>query len=297
MPNVPTLRRAVLAALLVFSLSAGAQEAPPPSHVAHIANALRESALDRAVELGEKLVSQSPDDGHAWHWLGRAYGRQAQSASMLKRPGWAGKCFDAFEKAVALDPKNVEARFDLMQYYMQAPGFLGGSEDKAREQAVEIGKLDASLGGVALGQIAINVDDDEAEAEKFFRQAIAQGGDVRRARNALANLLAQQSRWDDVRALWSAVLAEHPDDGVALFMIGRTAAVSGEQLDEGLSALDRYLALAEKPVDIGAAPAHWRRGLVLEKLGREDEAVTALQAAVAADPKFELAKKDLARLD
>src|SRR5205085_11738280 len=51
-----------------------------------------------------------------------------------------------FETAVSLDPNHVDARWGLMQFYMLAPGFIGGGEDKAIQQANEIKKRDNYMG-------------------------------------------------------------------------------------------------------------------------------------------------------
>jgi len=50
------------------------------------------------------------------------------------------------EKAVELNPDSIEARFDLMEYYLQAPAFLGGDVAKAEGQAREISKRSAAAG-------------------------------------------------------------------------------------------------------------------------------------------------------
>lgn len=52
------------------------------------------------------------------------------------------ECRKAFERAVQLNPSNVEALNDLFEYYLEAPGFLGGGLDKASDAANRIGKLD-----------------------------------------------------------------------------------------------------------------------------------------------------------
>jgi hypothetical protein len=53
---------------------------------------------------------------------------------------------DELERAVELDPNHLDARWGLVQYYALAPGYLGGSEEKARQEAEEISKRDAALG-------------------------------------------------------------------------------------------------------------------------------------------------------
>jgi hypothetical protein len=58
------------------------------------------------------------------------------------------------EKAVELNPDNIEARFDLLEYYLQAPAFLGGDAAKAQAQAAEIAKRNATAGGKSLAAVS-----------------------------------------------------------------------------------------------------------------------------------------------
>src|SRR5215212_1599534 len=99
--------------------------------------ALEKNDAPKAVGHLEKAVSLNPRSSEYYDWLGKAYGTQAQRASKLKQPFLAKKTKAAWEKAVALDPKNIDAHEDLIQYYLQAPGFLGGSKEKAKAEALE----------------------------------------------------------------------------------------------------------------------------------------------------------------
>ena len=282
----------------VATASAQTTPAPLPPELEPIRTAFRAGDFEKASDLAEALVEAQPDHARGWQWLARAYAQRAMRAGLLGKASLAGKCREAYEKSVALDPSHVETQFELHQFYVQAPGIVGGGEDESRAQAATIAKLDATYGHLAAGMVAEKFDEDPVAAEREYRAAVDAGGpNQSRARMSLANWLAAKERWDDARAIWAAVLATNPDDGTALFMTGRIAALSGQSLEAGLAALDRYLALEAKPEDIGVAPAHWRRGLVLEKLGRMEEAIAALTAAVAADANFEQARKDLARLD
>ena len=85
-----------------------------------------------------------PAEAHLW--LGRAYGYQAQRSNLLRKPLLARKVHTHLEQAVACDPDHVAARWDLMEYYAKAPGFLGGSRRKAGEQAAVIARLDPAEG-------------------------------------------------------------------------------------------------------------------------------------------------------
>ena len=44
------------------------------------------------------------------------------------------------KKSVELNPKNTEALSDLFEYYLEAPGFLGGGLDKAEAIAAQDGR-------------------------------------------------------------------------------------------------------------------------------------------------------------
>jgi len=96
----------------------------------------------------ERSVQLDSGNSEYHRWLGRAYGEQAEQAGgaafFLAR-----KVKRHLEKAVELSPDNVEARFDLLEYYLRAPTFLGGDVAKAKAQAAEIAKRDATVGSEA----------------------------------------------------------------------------------------------------------------------------------------------------
>lgn len=106
--------------------------------------------------------AQAADDegcpAEAHLWLGRAYGYQAQRSSLLRKPLLARKVHAHLEQSVACDPDHVAARWDLMEYYAKAPGFLGGSRQKAGEQAAVIARLDPAEGRKAR-QFLAEMDD------------------------------------------------------------------------------------------------------------------------------------------
>lgn len=92
-------------------------------------------ALDGAVLWLEKAVALDATSSENQLWLGRAYGSQAIKANVFKQASLAGKVKTAFEKSVELDANNLDARFGVIDFYLQAPGIMGGSVEKAREQA------------------------------------------------------------------------------------------------------------------------------------------------------------------
>lgn len=224
--------------------------------------ALQRNDYEKAVTYLERAVALSPADSRMHLRLGDAYGITAQKAGFFSQIGWAKKCQAEYEKAVELDPKNIEARNSLMQYCVQAPSFVGGGLDKALEQAQEIKKLD-----------------------------------VDRGRIAVASIYTADNKYPEAFAELDEALKAKPDDYGALYQTGRLVVLSGQQLDRGLAVLRQCLTL---PVPEGQPPAaavNWRIGNILEKKNDKAGARAAYEAALKADPKFAQAIEALKKLN
>lgn len=232
-----------------------------PAAVALANLAFQKDEVDKAIGIMEAAVKAAPNDSDAHRVLGDAYGRSAQKAGLLSKWGLAKKCLAAYERAVELDPKNVNSRYALFEYYRQAPGMAGGGIDKATAQAAEIKKLDPVRG-----------------------------------RQAFANLYVGEKKYAEAFAEFDEVLKTAPDDYSALYQVGRLAAVTGERLDRGLAALRRCLELPPPENQPGHAAAHWRIGNLLEKKNDPAGARAAYQAALKVDPKFNQAAEALKKL-
>ena len=113
---------------------------------------LEQQRWAEAQQIFSERLRRSPTDARAHFYLGQiAFG---QHAAVWRQVWLARKVRRQFETAVALDPDSVAARWDLMEYYAKAPGFLGGSRDKAKIQAREIERRDAAEGQAAWRLIA-----------------------------------------------------------------------------------------------------------------------------------------------
>jgi tetratricopeptide (TPR) repeat protein len=251
--------------------------------------------LDEATRELVRATELAPRQGEYHLWLGRAYGRAALAAGMLRQAGLAKDAQAALEKAVSVDPNLLDARADLIQFYLMAPSFMGGSVDKAREQAAAIAQRDAVRGAIARATIAID-QEDLPGAVKELEAAVQRSNGDSRARMTLGSILQQQEKWDAAFAQYDAILAREPDHWDALYQVGRAAALSGRRLDRGEAALRRYVAHPQGPESPPIANAHYRLGMVLEKKGDKAAARTAYQAALRLDPKLDDAKAALAKL-
>lgn len=208
-------------------------------------------------------VAAAPAVGRHQHGLGDTYGRLAQRAPLLSKFGLAKKCLAAYQRAVELEPGNVEFRQSLFEFYRQAPAVAGGGGEKAEAQAAAIKEIDPLRGRIAY-----------------------------------AALYAGEKKYDRAFAEFDEVLRTNPDDYAALYQFGRLAAMTGQQIDRGIAALRRCLGLpvptaASSP---GHAAVHWRLGQLLEKKSDPAGARGAYEAALQLDPKFNPAAEALKQL-
>jgi tetratricopeptide (TPR) repeat protein len=275
-----------------------AAEAKPPNATAafHLGRmALVRDNGKEAEHWFEAAVAVDERNSTYHMWLGRAYGTQAAKAGKLSLIGLAKKTKAEFERASALDHDNLDAREDLIQYYLQAPGMVGGSVEKAREQAGEIQKRDPLRGTLAYASVAID-QKDFATAEHQYRSAAASFPDSLGPRYALGNFLTRRERYDEAFAMFDSILAARPDELNALYQIGRTGAISGLRLDRAEQAMKEFLASPPRPNTARPAGAHWRLGMIYEKQERKDLAAEEYRKSLAIDPGFTDAKKSLAKL-
>lgn len=213
---------------------------------------------DQAVTALEKATALAPQSSNTFLMLGNAYGAAAQKAGLLSKFGLAKSCKAAYEKAVALEPANINARWSLMEYCRQAPGIAGGGMDQAYAQAAAIKQLDA-----------------------------------RRGRAAYASLYSADQKYAEAFALYDEVLATDPADEDSLYQIGRLAARSGEQLDRGLACLRELAGRPGRPPD---ARCQTFIGTILVKKGDKPGAKAAYEAAIVIDPHFPPALEGLRKL-
>jgi len=122
----------VLAALLAAAAHAELTPEEAPSGFVVGLRAYESADYLRATQVLEAVTAVEPACARCAHLLGKSYGRLAEQASGLTALGLARKTRDALERAVELDPEDPQALADLIRYYRAAPGFLGGSDEKAR---------------------------------------------------------------------------------------------------------------------------------------------------------------------
>ena len=104
-----------------------------------------------------------------------------------------------FKIAVELDSNNIGARVGLAQYYLQAPGIMGGDVDKAMEHGKVLLKLDEANGRIILAGGFIDMElPDSAEIQ--YKLLLDKFGDEKKYAgiyNSYGYMLLNQNKYDE----------------------------------------------------------------------------------------------------
>src|SRR5882724_9478187 len=249
---------------------------------------------DRAINACEKAVALAPNNSNYHLWLGRTYGEKADAASFFTAAGLAKKVRTEFARAVALDPKNAVGRTDLAEFYLEAPGIVGGGQDKARAQAEALSKLDPVKAHWVNGRLA-EKNKDTPRAEREYRAAIAESQGAASAWLNLALFYRNGKRFDDMQAALKHAANAPIDRPDVLMDAASTLLRTNRDLPFAVQLVQRYLV---SPTVEQNPPfkAHYLLGNILEKQGDKQGAVKEYQMALALAKDFGRAREALNRV-
>ncbi len=281
------------------------------AHQAH-AQPVDASELDTAVELIdngdyqgaigilEGILEKDPDNADVHYWLGGAFGLRAANGPLLKKGSSAKKCKRHLERAIELDPDHLDARKTLMEYYLQAPGIMGGSKEKALGQAEEILARDPMGGTQAIARVW-EARKQYGRAEQAFRDGLGRNLSPTEAFDlnlALGIFLHRSEQFDKATDEFSQ-LAERNEERsmLALYYVGWSNSISGRDPSKGIAALENYIAKYEPAEDDPShAWAHYRIGLIRKIMNEPEEARASFELALQLDPDHTAAQKALGEL-
>ena len=208
----------------------------------------------KASEALEKAHNAQPSNSEYALWLGRAYGRRAETSSPFTAPGLASKARQYLEIAVRLNPRNAEALNDLFEYYLEAPGFLGGGLDKAQQLAGQMAQVDPSEGYWAMYKLAAE-HKDYSRAEQQLRRAIEVAPRQIGKFIELARFLAKQGRYQEADQSFDQAEQIASNAPRLLFARADLYIKTGRNLDAAQALLERYLNATLTPDDPPRADA------------------------------------------
>lgn len=190
-------------------LAAG--EKPDPAAL-HLLSQVRlaQKNTKAAVALAEQAVQLAPDKSDYHAQLGIALSARMPELGFMQQAMVAGKMKKAFEKAVELDPQNLNALVGLSRYYANAPEIAGGSPVKAAEFAQRVKTINPFLGESELGRIAER-GEKLSDALAHYEAAAQLKPDAAGAQLACGRVLAKLGRKDDARTRLETALQLAPE--------------------------------------------------------------------------------------
>ena len=240
---------------------------------------------DNALKYGKKALelADSVSDYHLW--LGHAHGMQAQKGSKFKAIFRANRARKEFEKAVSLDSFNIDARLQLAQYLLMAPGVAGGSKSKAKEQAEIIEQIDSLFGAIAWSTYWER-QNDTVKAEDYLKSAVRlDTTSDHTATYLLGFFLQRQNRYHDAAEVFDKAFRNYPNQMGLLYQVGRSYVFAEDSLDKAERCFKQYLQTEPKKFAPQWADAHWRLGMVYDLKGETDLAIVEMEEAVRLDPE------------
>ena len=202
----------------------------------------------KATDFFERALAASPNSSEYELWLGRAWGRRAESGGWMMAMSYASKARQCLEKAVALDARNHEAKNDLFEFYLNAPGFLGGGLDKAEAAARSIASERPAEYEHEEAQLADRRKDYAAAAGHLQRAMEFAPTELGRVLD-LARHLAKRGRVKDSDPLFDHARKMAPGSPSVSFAIARSDIENHRNLEQARSLLQEYLQASLTPDD------------------------------------------------
>jgi cytochrome c-type biogenesis protein CcmH/NrfG len=202
----------------------------------------------KATDAFQKALTLEPSNSEYEHWLGKAFGRRAEMSNWFAAPGYASKARQHFEQAVALDAANQEATNDLFDFYLQAPGFLGGGYDKAEGIARRIAERNPAEGAFAEAQLADKRKQYDTAVEQLRRAMELAPRQVGRVLD-LAKYLAKHGRIQESEAAFDKAEKLAPGAPKVIFARATTYVQEQRNLDQAKTLLIKYLQCKLSPED------------------------------------------------
>ena len=194
----------------------------------------------RATDALEKAVAMEPTNAEFNLWLGRAWGRRAETSGPFTAPGCASRARQWFERAVQLSPDDLDALSDLFEYYLDAPGFLGGGQDKAENIALRMTRISPADGQWAQAKLAEKRKQSRS-AEAHLRKAVELAPQQVGKLIELARFLTKQGRYAEADQSFDRAEQVAPNSPRVVFARASTYVESHHNLETAQQLLKRYM--------------------------------------------------------
>jgi tetratricopeptide (TPR) repeat protein len=244
-------------------------------------SALQSDAKKRSSALTamDTCIAQLPQSSTCHLQAGRLLGLNVMEAGVMSALGSVGRIKAYFLKAVELDSKSFEARRDLMQFYLQAPGVVGGSVAKAREVAQAAAAYNADHNKLLNASVAI-YEKKFDQAEQFLASVKPAGNEAMieyldDAWIALGFGQLSEKANAKAKAIFERMVSDNPKRANAYFFLGRAQL----ELSDWDAAIGSFKTAAQLDKS-GSYATDYRLGVAYQGKGDKVQAKAAYERAL-----------------
>jgi len=244
---------------------------------------------ETAIEYYKDLVSIDAINANYHFKYGGATSMKVLGISKVRALLYVSDIKEAFETAASLDPMHIETRWALVEYYIQLPGLIGGSEAKAIEYADELGKISPVDGYLANGYIA-EYTERPLDAESFYKKAIEVGGSLHTYKKLSEHYENNNQPQEAIKT--SAKSLEVHKRNQLNYQIGKIAAQYNIDPQLGLESLDEYVKNHSVKDGVPKDWAYFRMAQIYKNLGKKENALQWINKALSSRPDFKEALEE-----
>ncbi|WP_272022030.1 tetratricopeptide repeat protein [Olleya namhaensis] len=240
---------------------------------------------DEAATEYKKLVVSKPNTANYHYKLGGALGMKALSVSKISALGIIGDVKSSFLKAAELDANHIEARWALVELYMQLPGIIGGSKKTSLKYANQLENLSKVDGYLAKGYI-YEYDDEPELAEEYYLKAIKIGGSLT-CYEKLTALYEKEKQPEKAVSNIEAAQTKHQRNSLH-YQIGKVCADYNVQLEKGERCLVAYIQNYSAKDGVPKAWANYRLAQIYKHKKDTTNALKYINLALAELPSIDV---------
>ena len=248
---------------------------------------------DESIAQYKKLIGIQYNSANYQYKYGGAMGMKALAVNKFEAIGLIGDIKDAFLKAAELDPKHVNARWALVELYMQLPGVFGGSKSKSLYYADELYKLSRVDGFLAKGYI-YEYDEDAELAEKYYKLAINEGGSLW-CYDKLTAFYEKQNQPQKAIINLEQAKTKHKRNALH-YQMGKISAQYNVDLHKGEECLNTYIQNYSPADGVPKAWAHYRLAQIYLHKRNKAQALKYIDLAINELPKIKPFKDERERI-
>ncbi|WP_340202192.1 hypothetical protein [Ascidiimonas sp. W6] len=193
---------------------------------------------DKAAVYYKKIRDLKPKVANYHYKYGGVLGMKALKNKM-KAIGLIGDIKSSFMKAAELDSKHIEARWALVELFMQLPGILGGSKKKSLKYAEELQSLSMVDGYLAKGYI-YEYDNKFEKAAYYYKKAISVGGSITCYQKLTDLYEKKMNKPEEAISTIENSYSKHKQNALH-YQIGKISADYNVQLDKGIRSIQQYI--------------------------------------------------------